>query len=509
MMSLSTGSWKRDDVLSNNPQLDLAEFMGSLSHDPYQWVFRSFPWGHGPLEGFSGPDEWQAEQLKSITRKLKEGGSAGCVIQEAVASGHGIGKSTLISWLILWALSTCANTRGVITANTESQLKTKTWSELAKWHRLFIARAWFELTATAIFSKIKGFEKTWRIDQIAWSENNTEAFAGLHNKGGRIFLGFDEASAIPNVIWEVSEGVMTDSDTEIIWCVYGNPTRNTGRFKDCFGKFRHRWTTRHVDSRSSILTNKERIQGWVDDYGEDSDFVKVRVRGMFPAMSVKQFISTTDVDAAFGKVLHPSSYDFAPKILTLDNSWEGDDEGVIGLRQGLSFRILSTFPKNDNDVQIANVLARFEDEEQADAVFIDGGYGTGVVSAGRAMNRKNWVLVWFAEKSGEAGCVNKRAEMWAAIKKWLKEGGALPADEVLHSDLTGPETVPRLDGKIQIESKKDMKRRGLPSPGRGDALALSFAHPVKKRTNIEKIAPEGTRGTFDPIGWQPKRKVRV
>ena len=491
--------------------MQLAELMGSLSCDPYKWVLCSFPWGQGPLEGFSGPDEWQAEHLKSIGRKLKEGGSAGAVVQEAVATGHGVGKTALISWLELWAMSTCVNTRGVITANTEKQLKTKTWAELAKWHRMFIARHWFTLTATALFSTIPAYEKTWRLDQVVWSENNTEAFAGLHNKGLRIFLGFDEGSAIPNVIWEVSEGALTDSETQIIWCVYGNPTRNTGRFKDCFGRFRHRWTTRHVDSRTSIFTNKEKIAEWVNDYGEDSDFVKVRVRGMFPAMSVKQFISTADVDKAYGKELHPSQYNFAPKILTLDNAWEGDDEGVIGLRQGLSFRILAAFPKNDNDVHIANILARYEDEEQADAVFIDGGYGTGVVSAGQTMGRKHWMLVWFSEESGKPGCVNKRAEMWDDMKTWLKSGGAIPADEVLHSDLTGPETVPRLDGKIQIESKKDMKRRGIASPGRGDALALSFAHPVKKKSDVDKMFPAGVQSdkAFDPLGWRPKTRVSI
>jgi hypothetical protein len=84
-----------------------------------------------------------------------------------------------------------------VTANTEGQLRTKTWPELMKWHRLLICRHWFECTATAIYSLQPGHEKSWRIDAVAWSETNTEAFAGLHNKGKRILLVFDEGSAIP------------------------------------------------------------------------------------------------------------------------------------------------------------------------------------------------------------------------------------------------------------------------------------------------------------------------
>jgi len=405
-----------------NPELELVSDMANFSKDPYGWVLYSFPWGSGDLKGFEGPDEWQTEILCAVRDGLINVGQA---IQIAIASGHGIGKSALVAWLILWSLSTFEDTCGVVTANTETQLKTKTWAQLAKWYRLFIAKHWFKYTATAIFSVDPEHEKTWRIDMVAWSERNTEAFAGLHNKGKRVVLFFDEASAIPDVIWEVSEGALTDSETELMWFAFGNPTRNTGRFKECFGRFRHRWITRQIDSRTSKLTNKEKIQEWIDDYGIDSDFVKVRVRGMFPSMSVKQFISIEDVDKAYGKSLRHEQYHFAPKILTCDPAWEGDDELVIGIRQGLAFSILRTIPKNDNDIFVATLLANLEDEHQADAVFIDGGYGTGIVSAGKIMKRDHWRLVWFAEASPDPGCLNLRAYMWKQMRDWLKQGGAI------------------------------------------------------------------------------------
>jgi hypothetical protein len=380
-------------------------------------------------------------------------------------------------------MDTFEDTRGVVTANTDTQLRTKTWPEVQKWSRLRLTSHWTEVTATAIYSVTPGHESNWRIDAIPWSKEKPEAFAGLHNKGKRILMIFDEASTVEDVIWEVAEGAMTDENTQIIWCVFGNPTRNTGRFRECWRKFRKMWQTWEVDSRDAKMSNKKLIDEWIETYGIDSDFVKIRVRGMFPSMSARQFIATDDVDKAYDRHLRLEQYNFAPKLITVDPAWEGDDELIIGMRQGLYFKILRVIPKNDNDIQIANIVANLEDQEQADAVLIDAGYGTGIYSAGKTMGRKRWMLVWFAGESIDPGCLNKRAEMWKLMRDWLKSGGAIPKDQALYDELISPETVPRADGKIQIESKKDMKARGLPSPNRADALALSFAYHIQKRNN--------------------------
>jgi hypothetical protein len=211
------------------------------------------------------------------------------------------GKSTVAAWVILWGLSTMPNARVVVTANTDSQLGTKSWPEVTKWLRLMINRDWFKATATAVFSAQPERERLWRADAIPWSEENTEAFAGLHNKGRRVILIFEEASAISDKIWEVSEGALTDEDTEIVWLAFGNPTRNTGRFRECFGRFRHRWDCGHIDSRLVEGTNKGQLEQWVHDYGEDSDFVRVRVKGVFPHAGSMQFIGSDLVEAAVAR----------------------------------------------------------------------------------------------------------------------------------------------------------------------------------------------------------------
>ena len=457
----------------------LVEDAARLSSNPLGWVNYAYEWGSGELVGHGADHlrKWQAETFTEIGEHLSNPETRFMPLRVAIASGHGIGKSAFIGMLCNWGMSTCEDTRIVVTANTESQLRTKTWPEISKWSRLSITSPWWAVPGMSLYAAENGREKSWRADATPWSENNTEAFAGLHNKGKRIILVFDEASKIADKVWEVAEGALTDEDTEIIWVAFGNPTQASGRFRECFRRYRHLWDYKHIDSRDVEGTNKAYLDEFVETHGVDSDIVKVRVRGIFPAMSIKQFIGTTDVDAAFGREIPPTSYDFAPKILTLDNAWEGDDEGVIGLRQGLKFRILHTFAKNDNDIEVAMKLAALEDEHDAAAVHIDAGYGTGVVSAGKTMNRK-WRLVWFSGASPDKGCLNLRAFMAREARDWLKEGGAIEKDQVLYSDLTSIETVARLDGKIQLESKKDMKARGLPSPGRADALFLSFAAPV-------------------------------
>lgn len=481
-----------------DPEQELVELAAACTHDPVRWAQLAYDWGRGELADYDGPRDWQAEMLAEIRDHLQNPATRHQPLMIARASGHGIGKSAGIGMVVNWALSTCEDTKVVITANTDTQLRTKTAPEVGKWQRLSITSHWLDVQATSVAARDKDHAKTWRADFVPWSEHNTEAFAGLHNKGKRIVLIFDEASAIADKVWEVAEGALTDEGTEIIWLAFGNPTRNVGRFRECFRRFKHRWKSRQIDSRTVEGTNKEQISKWAADYGEDSDFFKVRVRGMFPSMSARQFIGEADVATAYGKVLRPEQYEFAPKILTVDPAWEGDDEFAIGLRQGLSFRILRTMPKNDNDLVAARVIADLEDEHKADAVFVDAGYGTGIVSAGQGMGR-DWTLVWFAGASADIGCLNKRAEMWKAARDWLKSGGALPDDPQLRDELQAPEIVPRADGKVQIESKKDMKTRGVPSPNRADALVLSFAFPVVKRNPLDAYRNDrGSRGDYDP-----------
>ncbi len=248
----------QETAANNIAEQQLIDDIAGFSQDPLGFVYYAYPWGEGELADFDGPDQWQIDILSDIRDGVISVQEAlDRVRKYATASGHGIDKSALVAWLIQWSLATYEDTRVTVTANTDTQLRTKTWPELAKWHRLFIAKHWFRYSATSYVSTDPEHEKTWRADAIPWSASNPAAFAGLHNKGKRLVLIFDEASEIADVIWDVAQGAMTDESTEIFWFAFGNPTQNSGMFYECFNKFRARWNTRQIDSRTVKITNND------------------------------------------------------------------------------------------------------------------------------------------------------------------------------------------------------------------------------------------------------------
>jgi hypothetical protein len=463
--------------------------------DPLYFVVNRFPWGipETILAEETGPDAWQEEILCNIRDGLMDIATA---IMVAVASGHGIGKSALVAWIILWAVVTMEDARGVVTANTEVQLRTKTWAELAKWRSLMRGADDFPITATAIASRSRPL--TWRIDAIAWSEEKPESFAGLHNAGKRVVLIFDEASTIADIIWQTAQGALTDVATELIWLVFGNPTRNTGRFRECFGRFRHRWITRQIDSRTAKKTNKAEIAKLVEDYGEDHDIVRVRVRGIFPRSGSMQFIGSDLVEGCMAR-LDPQVTIYDPCVMGVDvaRSLDGD-ETVLFIRRGRDARSIPRVRMRTNDTML--IAARIVEEVQlhaVDAVFVDGGgVGGGVIDRLRQLRQPVIEIAFGSQPTGSVSAgddgtwyFNRRAEMWGAMREWLK-GGYLPKDAELEAELTGLMYGHRLrDARdaILLESKKDMKKRGLSSPDSADALCLTFAHPVQKSNHSHRM----------------------
>ena len=472
-----------------SPEVMLAEDIAGFTHDPLGYALYSFPWGEASLADVQGPREWQTDVLRAIGLHLQNPETRHEPLRIGIASGHGIGKSALISMIVDWATDTCENTRVVLTANTEAQLRTKTWPEVIKWRLMSITAGWWKATKTGLFSLFQGHAESWRCDAVTWSEQNTEAFAGLHNKGSRIVVIFDEASKIADKVWEVTEGALTDEGTEIIWIAFGNPTRNTGRFRECFGRYRHLWKTRQIDSRTVEGTNKKFLQEMVDTYGEDSDIVKVRVRGMFPSASSMQFIGSDLVEAAMKR--QPVVLINDPLIYGVDCARFGDDESVLAKRQGRDARSRPWKKWRGVDTMtLAGDIALEAQQEHPDAIMVDvGAMGAGVVDRLRQLLPGTLIVeVNFGGKGRDttwaAGVTirtaNKRAEIWSSMRAWL-EHGAIPEDDELKDDLTNPEYTFDQDQKIVLEKKDHMKARGLPSPDRGDALACTFAQPVAPR----------------------------
>lgn len=490
---------------------DLARFYD----DPLGYVLWSFPWGQGVLEGERGPRGWQREFLQEVGQQVRDRAFDGVnpvqPLRFSTASGHGIGKSALTAWLIKWIMDTRPGAKGTVTANTGDQLRTKTWAELAKWHKLSITRDLFDYYNSRGNMSLQAREdpENWRCDALTCREENSEGFAGQHAAGSTPFYIFDEASAVPDAIHEVAEGGMTDGEPMMF--LFGNPTRNTGRFRQTHGRLRHRWTTRKIDSRTVEGTNKALFEEWVRDFGEDSDFVKVRVRGEFPSASSLQFIASDLVEAARRTEPHAVLTD--PVVIGVDVARFGDDATVIHPRRGKDARSLPRGVYRGLDtMQVAARVAEMAREHHASAVFVDaGGVGGGVVDRLRQLNVRGVIGVQFGgkpdnaaiTKSGARGekYANKRAEIWGALRSALVEGLAIPDDADLQEELVGVEYAYNQRDEILLESKESMKKRGLASPDGGDALALTFAYPIGALRDHQRPggAPERLPGhDYDP-----------
>ncbi len=471
---------------------DLLSWLASVADDPYAFTMGAYPWGEpGPLESFPGPDTWSIELMGMIKSGIVDWETA---VQIATASGHGIGKSATVAWIIMWAFTTFPDTRGIVTANTEVQLRTKTWSELGKWFNLcFFARDHFILNATSLTSKDPTRERTWRIDMIAWSKTNPAAFAGLHNQGKRLLIIFDEASEIDDIIWETAEGALSDRATQIIWLVFGNPTRNIGRFRECFsgGQFSKLWQHKQIDSRTVAITNKKYINRQIEAYGgEDNDIIRIRWLGQFPLKGLMEFFSASAIDAAMSPDREVFVDAFTPLALGVDVARFGKNNTVLFPRKGRDARTLE--PKIYSGLSTTEVANRIHDcftTWRPDGIFIDGGgVGGGVVDQCRNQRLFVWE-VQFGGKDDITGLTtdnqgeryaNKRAAMYGALRSWLT-GGTLPMSPELRTSMLAIKYTFNKKDEIQLVSKEDLLED---NPNLDldtlDALCLTFGGPISR-----------------------------
>lgn len=459
------------------------------------FVMFVFPWGKRgtPLESFKGPRQWQLEELHAISVHLQKNknlmaqGKDPVVYKSATSSGRGTGKSALVAWINWWFMSTRIGATAINTANTEAQLKSRTWAEVGKWATLAINSHWFEKTTMSL-KPAPWFEQALK-DQLKidtgyyysqaqlWSEENPDAFAGVHNQNGMLLV-FDEASGIPSAIWKVSEGFFTDPTANRFHFVFSNPRRNTGEFFECFHRYRSYWRRRNLDSRTVEGTDKALLQQIVDKYGEDSDEARIEVKGEFPRQGDKQFISRSIVMDAVARTVDPDEW--APLIMGVDPARFGDDSTVICFRQGRNGRVIPpTRMKGADNMAVANKCAELISKYKPDAVCIDAGNGTGIIDRLREMKFKVHE-VWFGGSSPEPEWANLRTYMWAQMRDWLK-GACIPNDIELIDDLTAPEyKFMGTSDKQTLESKDHMKSRGFASPDYGDALACTFSIKVAR-----------------------------
>ena len=463
----------------------------TIKDDPLAFVLLTYPWGekNTPLENFTGPRKWQREVLTTLRDHIKanNGKIDYDTFRNAVASGRGIGKSALVSWLVHWMLSTRIGSTTIVSANSEAQLRSVTWAEITKWLAMAINSHWFEIAATRIMPAkwitelverdLKKGTRYWAVEGRLWSEENPDAYAGVHNWDG-VMLIFDEASGIPDSIWSVSDGFFTENTPHRFHIAFSNPRRNTGYFYEAFNSKRAFWRTSNIDARDVEGTDKNLYQRILDEYGADSYQANVEVYGQFPSEGDDQFIPVNLIDDAMKR---PKQKDeTAPIVIGVDPARFGSDATVIAVRQGRDIIDIKRLRGADTMEVVGHVIDAIEEYKPALTVIDEGGLGAGVVDRLKEQRYKIRGVNFGSKAKNQIMWGNKRAEMWGAMRDWLKTG-SVPADRFLKSDMIGPKTKPDSKGTLFLESKKDMRSRGLASPDAADAIAVTFAFPVASR----------------------------
>jgi len=416
-------------------------------HDPYRFVTEAL--GAVPTE-----------QQERVLREVSPGSHI------SIRSGHGVGKTALLSWTILWFMCTRADARIPCTASTHSQLRDILWPEIAKW-----------------LGKLPlDFQNCieWQVERIIWIERkntwfavartarkeNPEALQGFH--GENLLFCIDECSGVPSSVFEVAEGALTKSN--VISIMTGNPTRLSGEFYRSHHQSRHMWKTFHFSSEDSALVSSDYADRIARKYGKDSDIYRVRVKGDFPLAEADTFIPLPLVEAA---ILIEQPEDMW-EVWGVDPARYGDDESALVKRKGKRVISVSGIRKRDT-MEVAGWVANQAKSEKPDSIFIDViGIGAGVFDRLREQGFPV-VPVNVAERARDDKSYPRcRDELWGAVQDALKDGLDIPDDEELIGQLSAPKYTFDSAGRIVIESKDNMKKRGVDSPDRADALCLSY-----------------------------------
>lgn len=449
----------------------LADEILSMYDDPLRFVLFAFDWGNGDLGDWPGPDEWQTEFLRKAREAIR-GRKPGDVIKMATKTGRGPGKTAVEAWLILWLMSTRPNFAGFATANTADQLSDKLWRELALWHSRAINKGWFTWTATRFFHN--DAKETWGVDALPWRENNPDSLGGLHNAGRGQCAIVDEGSGVPAPIYDVIDATMTDPDSFVF--VFGNPLRKTGRFYELFTRFAHRWIPMTVDTRRAKAPNQAEIQRAIEDWGLDSDYIRVNVLGEFPRQDADTLIPLPLIESARIRVAEGCER-YRP-VWGLDVARFGDDRTALCIRRHRKVEHIETWRGLDTMQTAGRIKARYDEatfDDKPTSIVVDViGIGAGVVDRLRELELPVRALNVSEMPAIKSKFHRLRDEMYWKGREWFEGLNVECSNDQIGGELADVLYGYTSAGQIKVEPKHDIKERLGRSPDVGESLLLSL-----------------------------------
>jgi len=409
------------------------------------------------------PEDWQRKALYAVRDNDRV----------AIRSGHGIGKTAFLSWLILWWVLTRSPSRIACTANTASQLSDILWAEVAKWHRRMPDGLKELIEVTSAKVELTG-QDSFAVARTARRET-PEALQGFHSQN-MLFL-VDEASGVDDIIFEVGEGAMSTEGAKTV--MTGNPTRTSGYFYEAFNKMKDSFFTMKVASQDSTQVGPKFIDDMIKKYGEDSNIFRVRVLGEWPEADDDVVIPLHLLQSAATRDQVPA--DTTPVVWGLDVARFGTDKSALCKRKGnVVTEPIKSWRNKDLMEMCGIILNEYETTTWSDRpveILIDSiGLGAGVVDRLTELDLPvRGINVAESASMGER-YGRLRDELWFLGKEWFETRDcAIPDQEELIDDLSKPRFTFLSNGKLKVEGKDEMKRRGLNSPDLADAFCLTFA----------------------------------
>lgn len=440
------------------------------------------------------PDAWQADFLMAaVAGALGRPNAVNpeCLKRLALKASKGPGKSTAQAFLGWWFLTCFEHPKGVATSISGSNLRDGLWTEFAKWQaRSELLKGLFLWHAERIVSR--DHPETWWFSARQWSASadpskQADTLAGIH--ADNVIILVDESGGIPDGVVAAAEAGLANADPtqgkHALLAQSGNPTNLDGPLYRACVRERRLWWVLEIsgdpdDPKRATRVSIQWAREQIEKYGRDDPWVLVNVFGKFPPNSIDTLIGVEDVATAAKRVLTEEQFNTYPVVLGVDVARFGSDESSCVKRQGPAVWKPKTW-RNLRTTQLAGQVAQLINTHNPDAVFIDAGaMGAGVIDQLLVL-KYPVIAVDFGGKPFDGRYLNRRAEMWMLMADWVKDYASLPADPTLQGELPGPKYWMTPKGQLQLESKEQMRERGVPSPNRADSLALTFAAPVARQ----------------------------